>query len=114
MKCVEIITLRSPANISTEFLDTLLGQISNSEIPKQLVELKIYRHAVVETDLSIHIHWESEKESRRKSAIGLVISTALKNMGLLNHSVWIETTAWEINQRLGGSADMKRGSPKKE
>jgi hypothetical protein len=107
MKCIEIITLRSPAIISIEFLDALLGQIRNSDIPKQLVELKIYHHAVVETDLSMHIHWESEKECRHKSSIGLMIFTALRNMGLLNHSVWIETTAREINQRLGRSADMK-------
>ncbi len=107
MKWVEIITLRSSANINIQFLDALLGQISNCDYPKHLIELNIYHHSVVETDLSIHIHWESEQGSQHKSAIGLRIFSALRDMGLLNHSVWIETTAREINQRLGRSADMK-------
>ena len=107
MKWVEIITLRSPENINVQFLDALLGQITNFDNPKNLIELKIYYHSVVETDLSIHIHWESEQGSQRKSPIGLRIFSALRNMGLLNHSVWIETTARDINQRLGRSADMK-------
>jgi hypothetical protein len=107
MKWVEIITLRSPENINVQFLDALLGQITNFDNPKNLIELKIYYHSVVETDLSIHIHWESEQGSQHKSPIGLRIFSALRNMGLLNHSVWIETTAREINQRLGRSADMK-------
>jgi hypothetical protein len=93
MKWVEIITLRSPANISIEFLDALLGQVGNFDIPKHLVELKIYHHSVVETDLSIHIYWKSEQESQQKSPIGLRISSALRNMGLLNHSIWIEKAA---------------------
>ncbi len=101
MKWVEIITLRSSANINMQFLDALLGQISNCANPKNLVALKIYHHSVVETDFSIHIHWESEEGSQHKSPIGLRIFSALRNMGLLNHSVWIETTAREISQRLG-------------
>jgi hypothetical protein len=107
MKWVEIITLRSSANSNMQFLDALLGQITNCDNPKHLIELKIYHHSVVETDLSIHIHWESEGGSQHKSPIGLRIFSALRNMGLLNHSVWIETTASVINQRLGRSADAK-------
>ncbi len=107
MKCVEIITLRSSSNINMQFLDSFLGQISNCDNPKHLIELKIYHHSVVETDLSIHIHWESERGIQHKSPIGLRIFSALRNMGLLNHSIWIETTAREISQRLGSSADKK-------
>ena len=107
MKWVEIITLRSPANNSLEFLDALSGQISDSDTPKNLMALKIYHHSVVETDLSIHIHWESEEDSPRKSPLGLRFVSALKSLGLLNHSVWAETTARKINQRPACNADMK-------
>jgi hypothetical protein len=93
MKWVEIITLRSSADIKIQFLDALLGEISNSEPQKHLIEIKIYRRSVVKTDLSIHISWKSEQESQHKSPIGLMISSALRTMGLLNHSVWIETAA---------------------
>jgi hypothetical protein len=97
VKWVEIITLRSPGNINKELVDELLKSVdeydAETDTPKHLVEIKIYHHSVVETDLSIHIYWESEKESERKSPLGLGFASALKPLGLLNHSVWIETAA---------------------
>jgi hypothetical protein len=66
------------------------------EMKKHLVAARIYHHSVVETDLSIHIHWESEKECQDKSPIGLRLSSVLKMLGLLNHSVWVETDAREF------------------
>jgi hypothetical protein len=67
-----------------------------TDTQKQRVEVKIYHHSLVETDLSIHIHWESEKERHDKSPLGLRLSSALKPLGLLNHSVWVETAAREF------------------
>jgi hypothetical protein len=103
MKWVEIITLRSPSKINGQFIDELLNGVGKSDEatdkPKHLVDIKIYHHSVVETDLSIHIHWESEKESQRKSPLGLRVWFALKPLGLLNHSVWIETAAREFVAR---------------
>jgi hypothetical protein len=97
MRWIEIITLRSPANINTQFVDELLKEVSESDsptdTPKHLVEIRTYHHSVVETDLSIHIYWESEPGSQNKSTLGLRFSYALRNLGLLNHSVWVETAA---------------------
>ena len=93
MKWIEIITLRSPANISTQFLDELLKEVGKSDKPEDLIEIRIYHHSVVETDLSIHIHWKSETGGQHKTPLGLRFSYALKNLGLLNHSVWVETGA---------------------
>ena len=103
MKWVEIITLRSPANINTQFLDELLKGVSESNLPtdtsKHLVEIRIYHHFVVETDLSIHIYWKSKPGSQNKSPLGLRFSSALKPLGLLNYSVWVETAARELVDR---------------
>lgn len=96
MKWVEIITLRSPKNINKQFVDELLQELGESDTPKQLVEIRIYHHSVVETDLSIHIYWKSELGSQNKSPLGLKLSYALRNLGLLNHSVWVETAALEV------------------
>jgi hypothetical protein len=100
MKCVEIITLRSPGNINREFLDELLKELSESgwpaDAPNHLIGIKIYHHSVVETDLSIHIYWKSELGSQDKSPLGLRFSSALKPLGLVNHSVWVEATALEF------------------
>jgi hypothetical protein len=100
MKWVEIIALRSPSKINGQFIDELLKGVDESDsptdTPKHLVEIIIYHHSVVETDMSIHIFWDSEKGNQAKSPLGLRFSSALKPLGLLNHSVWIETGAREF------------------
>ncbi len=101
MQWVEIITLRSPGNINRQFVDELLKGVDESDAAtdtsKHLVEIKIYYHSLVETDLSIHIYWKSKPGSQNKSPLGLRFSYALKPLGLLNHSVWVETAAREIS-----------------
>ncbi len=102
MKWVEIINLRSPGKMNAEIVDELLKGVgepgSPTDAPRRLSEIKIYHHSVVETDLSIHIYWESEEGIQHKSHLGLRIFSALRSMGLLNHSVWIETAALEFPQ----------------
>lgn len=107
MRWVEIITLRSPTNINKEFVDELLKEVAESDSPadtqKDLLEIKIYHHSVVETDLSIHIFWRSEPGSQNKSPLGLRFFSALRNLGLLNHSVWVEKGALAFPLSNGGS-----------
>ncbi len=116
MKWVEIITLRSPVNINKQFLDELLKQLKQadkSDTPKHLSEIRMYHHSIVETDLSIHIYWKSEWKPEQgdqpKSSLGLKLSYALKDLGLLNHSVWVETAALEYIPFI--SAKSKSGDP---
>ena len=100
MKWVEIITLRSAENINRHFVDELLKGVSESDsptdTPQHLVEIKVCHHSVVETDVSIYLYWKSEKESYDKSPLGLRFSDGLRKLGLLDHSVWVETTAAEF------------------
>ncbi len=103
MKLVEIISLRCPENIDTRFIDELLKEVSEcdspTDTPNHLIEIKVFHHSVVETDLSIHIYWKSELGSQDKSPLGLRFASALKPLGLLNHSVWVETDAREFVAR---------------
>ena len=103
MKWVEIISLRSPSKINDQFIDELLKGVGESDsltdTPNHLVQIKIYHHSVVETDLGIHIFWESQPGNQNKSPLGLRFFSALKTLGLLNHSVWIETAARELVAR---------------
>ena len=106
MKWVEIITLRSPGNINRELVGELLKSVgafdAGNDTTARITETKIYHHPVIESDLSIQIYWESESGSMDKSPIGLRIASVLKPLGLLNHSVWVETTACECgyNRKL--------------
>jgi hypothetical protein len=107
VKWLEIITLRSLSNINTQFVNELLKEVSESDSPtdrpKHLAEIRIYHHSVVETDLSIHIYWKSELGSQNKSPLGLRFASALRNLGLLNHSVWVETAALKFPLSDGNS-----------
>jgi len=88
MKWLEVIKLRS-AGGSLGLLEELLLPISRSK-QSGLVEMKTFRHAALETDLSIHFHWDSEMPEPNGSALGLRLAQALKAFGLIDHSVWVE------------------------
>jgi hypothetical protein len=107
MKWVEIISLRCATNIDIPFVNELLKGISESDpatdTPEHLLEMRVYHHSIVETDLSIHLYWESEPTSEDKSPLGLRFSSALRELGLLNHSVWVETAALEFPIKYGNT-----------
>jgi hypothetical protein len=110
MKCVEIITLRSPSKINGQFIDDLLNGLGavdwSAYTQDPRVKVKVYHHSAVETDFSIHIHWKSEMEIQGKSPLGQSLSFALKPLGLLNYSVWVETGSRELgthNAETGSS-----------
>lgn len=100
MKWVEIISLRCLTNIDALFVDELLKGISETDsatdTPEHLVEIRVYRHSIVENDLSIHIYWESEPGGQDKSPLGLRFSSALRDLGLVNHSLWVATATLEF------------------
>ena len=90
MNYLEIIELRASnkdyENLSeklTRFLDDL-----NKEDENYTVEL--YRHLTVETDWSFHIQIQTDINFTSPSQLGLRIASALKEFGLVHHSVWSE------------------------
>jgi hypothetical protein len=89
MRWLEVIKLRAAGN-GEELLDELFRQMNNAGQDRGLVEIKTYRHAALETDLSLHLHWESERPEQTGSILGLRLAQALKEFGLIDHSIWIE------------------------
>ncbi|MCE5336859.1 MAG: hypothetical protein LLG06_19955 [Desulfobacteraceae bacterium] len=95
MKWVEIITLRSLARANQQLVEELLQQVFEQKQLGLPALIRIYHHGTVETDFSIHIHWEIEGQLPCESPLGLQISYALRGLGFLNHSIWIETACLE-------------------
>jgi len=88
MKWLEIIKLRSVgkgSGLPAEFLMSI-----DKFSQEGLVEVKTYRHAALESDLSVHLHWESGRPEQNGSALGLRLAQVFKEFGLVNHSIWIE------------------------
>ena len=88
MKWLVVIKLRS-AGGSLGVLDELLRPLSGSN-QRGLVEMRTYCHAALETDASVHLHWDSETPEPNGSVLGLRLAQALKEFGLIDHSVWVE------------------------
>jgi hypothetical protein len=55
-----------------------------------LTEIIIYKHASVSGYFAICLVWETEHAQAIGSVTGLNVSQTLKNLGLVDHSVWIQ------------------------
>jgi hypothetical protein len=90
MKWMEIITLRSVADAERKMVSELVSQVRGTDKQTQPLEVRIYRHATVDTDLSIHIYWECASKAQQQGTIGALLANAARDFGMVSHSVWIE------------------------
>lgn len=90
MKWLEIIELRSYGNDNEQLesrLQNLIGQVrKRSEYPK----IKIYVRQLIDSDMSIHLFHRSDEIGVGGSRLGLILVSALKSFGLVNHRIWVE------------------------
>lgn len=90
MKCLEIIQIRSHSGRPDDFLPmlkSLYGEVGGQD---GLIGLKIYSHLQLKADLSLHLVWERDAAFLQGSLLGLRLSQALEDFGLINHNVWKE------------------------
>jgi hypothetical protein len=95
MKWIEIITLRSLVKANRQLVDEILRQVFQQKESGLAAAIRVYHHPTVETDLSIHILWETEAHPPSNSPLGQQLSYALKELGLLSYSIWVEAAAME-------------------
>jgi hypothetical protein len=88
MKWLEIIKLRT-AEKSSGVLEKIFLP-GDEFVQSGLIKIAFYRHDVLESDLSIHLQWDSKQPSKNGSSLGLRFAQALKDFGLIDHSIWIE------------------------
>jgi hypothetical protein len=90
MKCIEIINLRSAGDPRESIEQKIPGSTVEVDQSKDLVSIQVYRHATLDTDLSVHLLFESSKQEMQPSALGQRLASALKDFGLVSHSMWVE------------------------
>jgi hypothetical protein len=90
MKWLEIIELRS-VGTRNELEESKLKYIIN-ELSKSIkqVSVKIFNHAALESDYSIHLYHNSNHIEKSGSSLGLHLASELKNYAMVNHSIWAE------------------------
>jgi hypothetical protein len=87
---IEIIELRS-VGTRNELEESKLKYIIN-ELSKSIkqVSVKIFNHATLESDYSIHLYHNSNHIEKSGSSLGLHLASELKNYAMVNHSIWAE------------------------
>jgi len=90
MKFLEIIQIRSTSGQQDNLLPMLKGLFREVAEQNGLIGLNIYSHLQLKGDLSLHLAWERSAALLQGSPLGLRLSQALKEYGLINHNVWKE------------------------
>jgi len=90
MKWLEVIELRSGSSNQELLESQLLTLIDEVEKAIQQQTIKSYRRVMIDTDFSIHLFHDSTKVENKGSQLGLRLASALKEFGLVNHSIWFE------------------------
>jgi hypothetical protein len=65
----------------------LLEEIREKE---NCLKVKLFKRAQIETDVCFHLLHESDNAEDTGSAVGLRLADALKQFGMVNHTVWTQ------------------------
>ncbi len=87
---LEIISVRTAGKAEALSVLELCRQICPPRMDGRLVTMKVYCSTGYETDISIHIYWNSDSGRHGKSPFGLEVTQVLSDFGLINHTLWME------------------------
>jgi hypothetical protein len=88
MEWLEIIEIRSTQR-NLKALEYKLKELkAGVNKSADRTSITIYRHIAVDSDYSIHLYHDSEEANINGSPLGVNCVSALKEFGLINHSVW--------------------------
>ncbi|MCP4367876.1 MAG: hypothetical protein GY797_07160 [Deltaproteobacteria bacterium] len=90
MKWIEIIGIRSVESHRKILESELQRLIDEMDKGRKKQVTMAYRRSFINTDFSIHIHNDTKKVENGGSRLGLCLANALKEFGLVNHSIWFE------------------------
>ena len=90
MKWLEVIHLRVTDQDYERLMPTfnqLLDEIREKENCRMV---KLFRRALLETDVCLHLYHDAHHPEDGGSPVGLRLVNALKPLGMVNHTVWME------------------------
>ncbi len=90
MQWVEVIQLRITKRDTERIVSTVQRLAGESIQEDSCQKVKMYRRILVNTDLSILLFHDITAVEKSGSSLGLRISSALKEFGMVNHHTWLE------------------------
>ncbi len=92
MPWMELIRIRTGRNQEEALKSRLKGLLACHERAAHTFEVHVYGHAAFPGDVVLLLRWETNRPEERGSLPGLGLVQALKEFGLVEHTVWIEET----------------------
>ena len=90
MKWIELIHLRTSYGNRKLLESKLQGLIDEVHREKKGQTIVAYSRMLIDSDFGIHILHDSIEVETNGSRLGLRLVDALKEFGLVNHSIWME------------------------
>jgi len=87
METLEIIHLRMAGAGAPALMDEVRKSV---RAEPDLLDVRIYRHAKLETDLVVHLHRAKTQQGDRACESGERLASMLRAYGLVEHSLWVE------------------------
>lgn len=88
MKVLEIIHLQSGAGSIPLLSDQVRASLRRADERSRTVA--IYRRDGVVNDLAVHIQYTGRSKSAKQTELGLRLAAALREYGIVEHTVWTE------------------------
>ena len=85
-----MIHLRSTTSERKILESKLQGLIEEVNMGRKRQAIMAYSRMLIDSDFSIHILHDSKEVEAGGSRLGLSLVDALKEFGLVNHSIWME------------------------
>ena len=98
MNRIEIIRIR----LARSNVDDVLAKLKDLASGLDKMDIEIYRHIAVDTDIAIHLLIQSTDSPSASSETGQHLASALKELGLVNHSVWVKIAKEDIDEAKKG------------
>jgi len=90
MRWLETITLRSSGSDQYNEALEVLKQVDEEKKGNSLISSHCFKNAEVESELSVHLLWNSSVLTPFKSPLGSRLAHILSDSGLIHHAIWIE------------------------
>lgn len=90
MNWLEIIHLRATGRRTEQFEQSVEQLIDEAKQEGCCEKIHIYGRVLVDTDMCIHLHRDTMPVAKNGSPLGLRLASALREFGMVNHTVWGE------------------------
>ncbi|MBT4089214.1 MAG: hypothetical protein HOE30_12045, partial [Deltaproteobacteria bacterium] len=108
MKWIEIIHLRSINSLPPVQLEEICCEPYESDREGEKIVKRMFFHQKIESDYCIILDCVSDAPAAPSSSLGLRLASSLRELGSVNHTIWVETNTMTITDNKGDKNDFDK------